>query len=106
MKPYDRVKEHYTLPFELYEFQSGAVNELADLPRAGYYFEPGVGKTAASTVSALYRNTLRRGHQTLVVMPPILINMWARWLRRIKPTPAVTVYRGTPKAARVKIVVA
>lgn len=94
--PYETVREAYDLPFELYPFQIQAVNELAPLPRSAYYAEPGTGKTPMSTVHALYKKLMSaRRRQTLVLLPPILIQMWARWLARIKGID-VTVYRGTP----------
>lgn len=99
MTPYDLVCSRYLLPFPLYEFQQAAVNELADTPRSGLYWEPGLGKTAGSTVCALYH--LENGAETtLVIMPPILITTWSRWLaklRRIDGTPLkVVAYRGPP----------
>lgn len=92
----ETVNAHYTLPFELYPYQVETVEELGTLPRAGYYLDPGTGKTACSSASALYKKLTRRS-QTIVAMPPILLDGWARWLRSIKPGVKVTVYRGSPK---------
>lgn len=92
--PYEVLKRHYTLPFELYPFQQETVNALASLTKAGYYLDPGTGKTASSTASALIKKALH-GNRTLVIMPPILISMWARWLKQI-PGIDVLAYRGTP----------
>lgn len=39
--PYAIVRQHYTLPFDLYPFQVETVNELAPLPRAGYWMDTG-----------------------------------------------------------------
>lgn len=91
MTPYETVAASYELPFPLYPFQVEIVNDLGNNPQAGYWMDPGIGKTATSTVAALY---LKR--QTLVVLPPILGVMWCRWLRRIKGV-TVTHYAGTPK---------
>lgn len=41
MTPYELVRQYYDFPFELYEFQQGVMNELAPLPAAGYYMDPG-----------------------------------------------------------------
>jgi hypothetical protein len=99
--PLDAVLEMYELPFELREYQVSTVNSLAPLPRAGYYKEVGTGKTASSTVSSLFKQ-MQRGNQTIVLMPPILIKQWFRWLAKVRrrdtgvPVSAL-MYRGTPK---------
>lgn len=63
----------------------------------GHIFATGnTGKTACSTVSALYKKETRKS-QTIVIMPPILLEGWARFLRSITPALSVTVYKGTPK---------
>lgn len=92
---YEAVKANYALPLEGYPFQVETVNELGPLPRAGYYLDPGVGKTFCSTVAALYKRDTRKS-QTIVVMPPILLDGWAKFLNRI-PGIRVLVYRGNPK---------
>lgn len=92
----DTVYARYTLPWPLYPYQVETVEELGQLPRAGYYLDPGTGKTACSTVSALYKKETRKA-QTIVTMPPILLDGWAKFLRSIQPAPSVTIYRGTPK---------
>lgn len=97
MNPYEAVTAHYEFPFDFYGFQQGTLNELAPLLRAGYYLDMGTGKTAVSTAAALYKKLTRPSATTLVIMPPILITGWARWLRRIKPPLDVVAYRGTPK---------
>lgn len=96
---YDAVKAHYTLPFELYPFQQNAVNELAPLSRSALYFEPGLGKTATSTVCALL-HMIQGADSTIVLMPPIIISTWRRWLSKVKRmdgTPLkVLAYQGAP----------
>ena len=94
VQPYERVKRHYTLPFTARTYQEQTINELAVLDRAGYYLDTGTGKTFCSTVSALYKRTMG-AHHVLVIMPPILITGWARFLKSI-PEVSVTTYRGTP----------
>lgn len=94
-KPYDLVREHYTLPFTLFPKQEDIVNQLAPLPRSGCYAQVGTGKTAMSTVVALYKRLLNRT-VTLVTMPPILLRQWARWLRSVKGIGRVVEYCGTP----------
>lgn len=92
----DAIRKAYTFPFDLYPYQEDTVEELGGLPRAGLYLDPGCGKTAVSTASALYKKLMRRS-QTIVAMPPILLDGWAKWLAKIKPNLSVTVYRGSPK---------
>jgi SNF2 family DNA or RNA helicase len=94
--PYALVTQHYTLPFTLYPYQVETVNELAPLPRSGHYLAVGVGKTATSTVCALYKLKHQGAQIVLVLMPPILIPTWKRWLESIKGT-SVKDYRGSPK---------
>lgn len=92
LSPYDMVKGH--LPFDLYPFQVETVNELALLPRAGYYLDMGLGKSVTSIASALYK--LKMGcEKVIVLMPPILIPGWARVLGKVKDVTALA-YRGSP----------
>ena len=99
MSPYELVGSKYTLPFDLYPFQQDAVNELACRTRSGLYFEPGLGKTATSTVCALY-SKIEGSEMTLVLVPPIVIPRWQRWLSRVctREGSALRVlrYQGTP----------
>jgi len=92
--PVDLVYQHHPLPFKLFPFQIETANELGPKERGGYYMDVGSGKTATSTATALYKK-LKESRVTLVVMPPILILMWSRWLAQI---PGITqlVYRGSP----------
>lgn len=97
--PYSTVRDRYIFPFGLYEFQQLATNELAPLPRSALYWEPGLGKTAGSTHCALYHMEMGCD-TTLVLLPPLLIVTWQRWLNRVKHADGrplkVTVYAGTP----------
>lgn len=101
MNPYDVVKQHYTLPVELYPFQVEAVNLLAPLDAAGYYLDVGTGKTFTSAVSCLYKLLTGQVTRVLCVMPPVLITNWSRNLAKIPGIKHVC-YRGTP-AQRAKI---
>lgn len=73
------------------------------LRRNGCIFTTGnSGKTAGSTHWALFRSLEGKADQWVVVMPPILLDQWAKWLRSVKHADTgksltVTVYRGTPK---------
>lgn len=93
--PYAIAKALYPLPFELFPFQVEAVNELAPYGKAGYFFDPGLGKTSTATVSAFYK--LRTGDvdRVLVIVPPMVLETWRRWLQKI-PGLDFVMYRGTP----------
>ena len=73
------------------------------LRRNGCIFTTGnSGKTAGSTHWALFRSLEGKADQWVVVMPPILLEQWAKWLRSVKDADTgapleVTVYKGTPK---------
>lgn len=102
MMPYEAVREEFDFPFELYPFQIESVNELARYDRAGFYWEPGTGKTAGATHWCLVRSIEHQVKHWVIVMPPILLLQWERWLNRVtnkntgKPV-TVTVYSGSPK---------
>lgn len=66
------------------------------LRRGGCVFITGnCGKTACSTVAALFRK-LYYQERCVVIMPPILLKQWETWLKSIKPCPSVVKYAGTP----------
>lgn len=91
----EQVYARYGMPFKLYDYQEAWVNAFADKPAAGMYFTVGLGKTGTATVTALYHRIKYGGH-CLILMPPILLRQWDRWLRSIDGIQTVTVYRGTP----------
>lgn len=100
MSPHEFVMERYELPFELYPFQVEWLNKLAPLPRTGHYAQVGTGKTPVSTVSGLYKMEINHA-RVIVLMPPILLTSWGRWLQRVKrratgESVSMTIYRGTP----------
>ena len=81
---YEVVREQFEFPFELRPYQIQEVNDLCEFDRAGYYWEPGSGKTAGSTHQALYWNLCHGNEQWLIVMPPILLLQWELWLKSIR----------------------
>lgn len=101
MTPYEIVKSRFTLPFEGYNYQIETINNLAPLPKQGHYLAVGVGKTFTSTVSGLYKLLMGEAHIVIVLMPPILLTSWYRWLVSI-PGVSALVYAGTP-AQRAKM---
>ena len=90
------VKHHFPDTVEERAYQVNTVDELAPLDRMGIYAEVGTGKTLMATAIALIKRQ-RRGHRTIVLMPPILIKQWKRWLDSLKGEITSTMYKGTPK---------
>lgn len=97
MTPFEKVLQHYTFPPYIVPkpLQIETINELAPLPNSGEWLDMGTGKTFCSTACSLFHK-IEYGHQTIVVMPPVLVPQWAKWLRSITPALRVTEYVGTP----------
>lgn len=91
----ETVNRHYTLPFQPYDYQAAAVNALSQFPAVGLWLEVGAGKTCVGTLIALYHRVQHPG-TIIVVMPPILLNQWAKFFRSIPEIQSVLIYRGTP----------
>lgn len=96
MTPYELVASRYGLPFTLYGYQVQTVDALATRQKTGHYLAVGVGKTATSTVSALYKKEVGEIDRVIVLMPPILLMAWYRWLKSIRGVTAM-IYAGSPK---------
>lgn len=100
MTPYEIVKQHYELPFELYPFQQHSVNELAELRASGLYHSPGLGKTVTSFVTALFKRVQNPKTKILVLMPPILLSNWRKnvgyFNHKTQGALKCLVYAGTP----------
>ena len=95
MTPTEIALSNYTLPFELKPFQIEVVDGLGPLDEQGHYLEMSCGKTACSTVAALFRKIYYQ-ERCVVIMPPILLKQWETWLKSIKPCLSVVKYAGTP----------
>jgi SNF2 family DNA or RNA helicase len=98
MTPLDFVLERVRLPAHIervHPLQAQAINDLAPLQGMGGWLDMGTGKTLVATVIGLFLN-MTQGRQTIVIMPPVLIGQWMRWLLSLTPAPSVTDYRGTP----------
>lgn len=102
MTPYEAVREEFDFPFELYPFQIERADYLCDYTRGGFYWQAGSGKTAGLTHWCLYQSMTTGIRHWVLVMPPILLQQWERFLRSIshkrtgEPL-SVTVYAGTLK---------
>ena len=108
MTPYQMVRERYSFPFELRPYQIDSVdNKLCPYRRAGLYDEPGTGKTATATFFSLYWHMMEGTAPYIVLLPPILLTQWERWLASIKDLKTgkpltSAMYAGTP-AQRKKV---
>lgn len=104
MTPTETVKTYYEFPFEHYPFQKRTVDELASLPRSGMYLDPGLGKTVTSITAALFKTLTQGAERILVIVPPVILTGWARFLAQIKDKEVgpldVLIYRGSPKQRR------
>jgi len=111
MTPYELVctkfqlpKELHGRPFEAHPLQIAAVNALAENAQSGVFLDTGTGKTLVETLLMLYRMTTLNLETGVVIMPPILVAQWGRWLANIKWADGrplrVTEYRGTPAERR------
>ncbi|MGK2884394.1 MAG: SNF2-related protein [Rhodococcus sp. (in: high G+C Gram-positive bacteria)] len=97
MTPFETVLAYYRFPERIvpHPLQIEAINDLAPKINQGHWLDMGVGKTFIATAVMLYHKIVH-GHQGVVIMPPILIRQWARWLAEITPAVTITEYRGTP----------
>lgn len=105
MTPFELVCQHFSYPPHInpHPLQIKAINEQAGLDMSGQYLDTGTGKTFVATWTALY-NKLTKGVPTFVIMPPVLVAQWARWLNLIAPKGGTTLqvvpYAGTPAQRR------
>jgi SNF2 family DNA or RNA helicase len=92
-----------TLPIELYPYQLSNVEDLKNLPRMGIYNAPGTGKTWVALGIAEWKRKQEHIKTVLVVVPPILIDNWRRYVETIEGV-TVEAYKGTPsKRAEIEI---
>jgi hypothetical protein len=87
------LKVNYPLPFTLLPTQEEDIEALLELDKALADLPVGYGKTCIATYTAL-------GHESdriLVVVPPILITQWVKWLKGIPNVGGVIGYKGNPK---------
>lgn len=96
MKTIDEALAAHPLPFKLREDQYESCSTLGQHPRAGLYAQVGTGKTVMSTVIALMWDA----EVNIVVMPPILLRSWQRWLESVGNIGEILVYREPNPAKR------
>jgi hypothetical protein len=92
-KPLQQVLDEHLLPFTLRPDQFESVEELKDYPRAGLYCDVGTGKTVMATCLTLCWDA----DVNVIIMPPILLKQWHRWLTSIGNIGDILIYRGTLK---------
>lgn len=92
----DELVKYHGIPFELRPDQIEDVETLLPFDRVGIFNEVGTGKTATSTVLALAWD---REHN-FVLMPPILLTQWRKWLESLHDIGRVLLYRGKPEARK------
>lgn len=101
LTPTEAVLSRFNLPFNPYPFQQSDIDRLAVEPKSGLYYDPGLGKTSTSTICALYKIISGEANVVLVVVPPVIIHGWCRYLNSIKAKNGATInvvaYKGTPK---------
>jgi len=90
----DQLLDYYRLPFTLRPDQIKVIEDTYFYDRVGLFAEVGTGKTAMATVLALCWDR----DINLVLMPPILLRQWAKWLRSVDNSGEVLIYRGAIKA--------
>jgi SNF2 family DNA or RNA helicase len=95
--PHELVTAKYGFPFKARPLQIEPIDRLAPLSRSGWWAEVGTGKTYMSTVVALYKNEIGETDQWFVLVPPILIPQWHKWLTKKVTGTSAVMYRGTPK---------
>jgi SNF2 family DNA or RNA helicase len=92
----DQVLAAHPLPFTLSEIQIEDINRMAALGRCLGDEPVGSGKTVMGTYAAL----MHEPDVVVVLVPPILIAQWCRWLRELKDVGPVLAYEGGPAARK------
>lgn len=100
--PIDLVLERYEFPFPPKPHQADTVNKYGKLDRHGYGWKPGCMKTMGTTLHACYLNSVKATKQWVILVPPIVLRNWSRFLEKVidkrtgKPV-TQTLYAGTPQ---------
>ena len=100
LTPTEAVLSRFDVPFPPYPFQRSDIDRLAPEPKTGLYYDPGLGKTSTATLCALYKFLTGETNVVIVVVPPVIIHGWCRYLKSIKAKNGaevnVVAYKGTP----------
>lgn len=101
-EPLCLVLERYIFPFPPKPHQADTVNKYGKLDRHGYGWKPGTGKTFGTVLHACYLNSVKATKQWIILVPPIVLRNWSRFLEKVidrstgKPV-TQTLYAGTPQ---------
>ena len=82
-----------SLPFKLHDWQWDDILAAQAFDRAALFLPVGSGKTVIATLTALGWND----PHVVVLLPPILITQWVKWLNSIPNSGGALAYKGTPK---------
>lgn len=91
----EEVLAKHPLPFELIPYQIEDINKLAQYQRSLLDSCVGSGKTVESTLLAL----MKESPAVIVLVPPILIDQWTKWLNSLN-VGKVLAYEGSPEKRR------
>lgn len=95
MKSIAQTLTELAIPFELAPAQLSELERLSTADRIALLWEVGCGKTVGSTIWAFSRD---RAHN-LVIIPPILLRQWRKWLLAVLPAGmTVEVYYGPKRS--------
>ena len=86
-------KHRDSLPFKLHDWQWADALKGMEHDRFALYLPVGAGKTAVATLIALAWND----PYIIVLLPPILITQWTKWLNSLPNAGGAIAFRGTPK---------
>jgi hypothetical protein len=103
MSPLERVMVAFEFPPHMVPepHQVNSLNTYGEEDVYGCWDKPGTGKTFTATLHACLGMCHGTHKQWVVLMPPVIIPNWARWLRSVKIRASgqpltVLEYRGTP----------
>jgi hypothetical protein len=85
--------EKHPLPFELFEWQKEDIDAAIPHDRFALYTPVGGGKTVMASVIA----TAWGDPTVFILVPPILITQWVRWLRSVFGSDSAIAFKGGPK---------
>jgi hypothetical protein len=83
MGHWDLLQENYQFPFPPKPFQAAVLEAHGKDSRLGYGYKPGAGKTFSAVLHACYLRSIRTANQWIVIMPPIVLRNWSRFLSKV-----------------------